>query len=137
MKLWGSAGRTVVNGLKHVHMNINPFRWLLARCDRAKLADLRFTFERRNSFFFPPMPLNSLRESILTLEELNQRARKMRGLNDLPAGAMEQVDRMMDETIDTMKTLVDLLIRAHRNGDLDSMVRHDSDESDPNGGALA
>jgi hypothetical protein len=83
------------------------------------------------------MPLISLRESILTLEELNQRARKMRGLDDLPAGAMEQVDRMMDETIDTMKTLVDLLIRAHRNGDLDSMVRHDSDESGHNGGAVA
>jgi hypothetical protein len=75
------------------------------------------------------MPLNSLRESIQTLAELTRRSRELRQRNDLPIGALEQIDRMVDETIDTMKDLVDVLSGAHRTGDLDEMVRRDNEEN--------
>lgn len=83
------------------------------------------------------MPLNSLRESIQTLADLTRRSRELRQQPDLPIGALEQVDRMMDETIDTMKTLVDVLLGAHRTGDLDAMVRRDHEESGGSGGGVA
>lgn len=79
------------------------------------------------------MPLNSLRESIQTLADLTHRAREFRNRTDLPIGALEQIDRMMDETIDTMKGLVDMLLGAHRSGTLDTMVRRDSEDSEGKG----
>ena len=71
------------------------------------------------------MPLNSLRESIQTLSALLHQSRTLRLQQDPPAGALERLDVMTDETLETMRQLVDLLLEAHRRGDLDSMVKHD------------
>jgi hypothetical protein len=43
---------------------------------------------------------------------------------------LEQIDRMTDETIDTMRSLVEMLLGAHRSGNLDAMVRKDRDDSE-------
>ena len=76
------------------------------------------------------MPLNSLRESIQTLADLTHRAREFRNRTDLPIGTLEQIDRMMDETLETMKSLVEMLVGAHRSGSLDAMVRSASEDGE-------
>jgi hypothetical protein len=78
------------------------------------------------------MPLHSLQESINTLSALLKQARRLRSQQDSPAGAAERLDLLADETIDSMRTLVTVLLDAHARGDLEAMVKKDAD--DPHGG---
>jgi hypothetical protein len=73
------------------------------------------------------MPLRSLAESVDTLQQLIEQSRRLRSRDDTPEDAIEKVDRITDETLDNMKTLIAVLTDAHARGDLDAMVRKEED----------
>jgi hypothetical protein len=73
------------------------------------------------------MPLRSLADSVQTLQQLIEQSRRLRSRDDTPAGAIERVDRITDETLDNMKTLISVLTDAHSRGDLDAMVSKEKD----------
>lgn len=73
------------------------------------------------------MPLHSLNESIETLAALLRQSRRLRETPDLPAGSLEKLDIMADETLETMRTLIRVLLDAHQKGDLDAMVKKDKE----------
>jgi hypothetical protein len=74
------------------------------------------------------MPLHTLVESVQTLANLIERSRELRGRGDLPVGTVEGVDRMTDETLDTVASLLRVVVEAHARGELDAIVRHEEME---------
>ena len=75
-----------------------------------------------------PMPLHSLLESVETLSVLVDQGRELRGRDDAAPGSQEKNDRMTDETLDNIRTLVRCIADAHQRGDLDAMVKRDAEE---------
>jgi hypothetical protein len=73
------------------------------------------------------MPLRSLAESVDTLQQLIEQSRRLRSRDDTPEDAIQKVDRITDETLDNMKTLIAVLTDAHARGDLEAMVRKEKD----------
>lgn len=74
------------------------------------------------------MPLHSLRESLGTLSALVRQSRKLRAQEGTRPDDLVKLDVMTDETIETMRTLVDILFDAHQRGDLDAMLKVDRED---------
>lgn len=74
------------------------------------------------------MPLRSLVESVETLKDLIERSRKIRGRVDLPPGTVERMDKMTDETLETVDSLLRILLDAHARGDLNGMLRKEASD---------
>jgi rubrerythrin len=75
------------------------------------------------------MPLNSLTEAINTLTALVQRSRIGRTTGELHNSEMEAIDRLMDETLETIQTLLKVLREAQARGVLEKVVSQDRDVS--------
>jgi hypothetical protein len=73
------------------------------------------------------MPLNSLTEAINTLSALVQRSRIGRIRGELHNSELEAIDRLMDETLETIQGLLKVLREAQARGVLDKVVSQDSD----------
>lgn len=82
-----------------------------------------YEFSAATTLVKDDMPLHSLVESVQTLTSLIERSREVRGREDLPAGTVEKIDRMTDETLETVASLLRIIVDAHARGDLDAMVR--------------
>jgi hypothetical protein len=75
------------------------------------------------------MPLLLLAESIETLASLIERERGLRGRDDVPPGAIKQIDRMTDETLESISSLLQIVLDAHARGDLDAMIKKEKEEA--------
>jgi hypothetical protein len=75
------------------------------------------------------MPLNSLTEAINTLTALVQRSRIGRTTGELHNSEMEAIDRLTDETLETIQTLLKVLREAQARGVLEKVVSQDRDVS--------
>jgi hypothetical protein len=63
-----------------------------------------------------------------TLTRINKQYRDMRRRGDIPEATVQRLEQAIDETVDTMRTLVDVLIQAHQAGDLNGMASKDREE---------
>jgi hypothetical protein len=75
------------------------------------------------------MPLNSLTEAINTLATLVKRSRVGRLTGELQPSEMEAMDRLTDETLETIQSLLKVLIEAQARGVLEKVVSQDRDVS--------
>jgi hypothetical protein len=74
------------------------------------------------------MPLLLLAESIETLANLIEQERGLRGRDDVPPGAIKQIDRMTDETLESISSLLQIVVDAHARGDLEAMIEKEKEE---------
>lgn len=75
-----------------------------------------------------PVPLNALNEAVSTLSALLQQSRQLMEQEELNPGARESLDKRIDETIETISSLLNLLKDAADRGAADKLISEDRDE---------
>jgi hypothetical protein len=75
------------------------------------------------------MPLYSLRDSVENLMIIMNQLQRVRSQREAPMANIVTLENALKETLETMHTLVDAVIDAHKRGDLEAMASKDHEET--------